>query len=101
MERKENGGRELNAVSLEERVSALEFAGDWLTDYLDGKIDYGAFSEGAIGCPAVEFFTMRAFEKLMSGRWKWKEGKKMSTLMIDIMLSDMVHWVRDWKNNGC
>ena len=54
----------MEAVSLEERMSALEFAGDWLTDYLDGKTDYGAFSEGAIGCPAVEFFTMRAYEKL-------------------------------------
>lgn len=87
-------------VSLEEKMEALDYVSNWLTATLMGHTSKGAFSEAALGCPAVEYFSMRAYEKLFSGKWKWKETKSLKTQLVDIAKSDMGHAVRDWVAKG-
>lgn len=86
----------------EERRGAMRMAGLWTSSELEGLTEYGAFSEQNLGLPAVEYFPLEAYKKLKdpNSKWKWREGVKLSTLMINIIRSDMQHVLRDYKLDG-
>ena len=77
-------------------------AGMWITGDLLGKTDEGAFSEAFLGEPAVEYFPKRTYTKLIDlhTKWHWKEGTKLSTLMINVIKSDMAHVQEKYKDLG-
>lgn len=76
--------------------------GLWASSELEGHTESGAFSEQNLGIPAVEYFPMKAYDKLSNPdcKWKWKEGTKLSTLFINVMRSDMAHTLRDYIEDG-
>lgn len=86
----------------EERRGAIRMAGLWTSTEVEGLTEYGAFSEQRLGVPAVEYFPREAYKKLKdpNSKWKWKEGVKLSTLMINIIKSDMAHVLRDYMLDG-
>lgn len=86
----------------EEKRGAFRMAGLWTSSELEGRTEKGAFSEANLGIPAVEYFPMRAYQTLKSRdcKWKWKEGVKLSTLMINVIKSDMAHVLRDYILDG-
>lgn len=92
----------LSEATQEERLEAFKMAGLWISTELEGRTEYGAFSEAHLGIPAVEYFPIKAFKtlKLPDCKWKWKEGVKLSTLMINVMRSDMAHELRDYMLDG-
>ena len=69
---------------------------------VEGLTEFGAFSEQNLGLPAVEYFPLKAYQTLKDPncKWKWKEGTKLSTLFINIIRSDMVHTLRDYRLDG-
>ena len=86
----------------EERQGAIRMAGLWTSTELEDLTEYGAFSEQRLGVPAVEYFPREAYKKLKdpNSKWKWKEGVKLSTLIINIIKSDMAHVLRDYMLDG-
>ncbi len=89
-------------ASPEEKRGAMRMAGLWISTEVEGLTEFGAFSEANLGIPAVEYFPLEAYRKLKdpNSRWKWKEGVKLSTLMINIIRSDMAHVLRDYMLDG-
>lgn len=81
---------------------AFKIASFWLTDVLEDCTEYGAFSEQNLGEPAIEYFPKRVFVTLTDPKckWKWKPGVKLSTLMINVIKSDMAHVMRDYMADG-
>lgn len=81
---------------------ALRMASYWLTDELEDCTEFGAFSEQNLGEPAIEYFPKRAYLTLKDPKckWHWKEGTKLSTLMINVIKSDMAHVLRDYHLDG-
>lgn len=92
----------LSEATKEERLDAFKMAGLWTSSELEGRTESGAFSEARLGIPAVEYFPMRAYKALKDPdcKWKWKEGTKLSTLMINYIKSDMAHHLRDYMLDG-
>ncbi|MCR5064923.1 MAG: hypothetical protein K6A67_04060 [Bacteroidales bacterium] len=92
----------LSQATPEELDGAFRMGALWATTELEGRTDSGAFSEAYLGVPAVEYFTMRAYQTLKSPncKWQWKEGTKLSTLFINVMKSDMAHTLRDYLADG-
>lgn len=92
----------LSEATPEELRQAFQMAGMWITGELLGKTDEGAFSEAYLGEPAVEYCPKRAFVKLKEPncKWHWKEGTKLSTLMINMIKSDMAHVEEKYKDLG-
>ena len=86
----------------EEKRGAFRMAGLWTSSELEGRTEKGAFSDANLGIPAVEYFPTRAYQTLKSRdcKWKWKEGVKLSTLMINVIKSDMAHVLRDYILDG-
>lgn len=81
----------------------MKVASLWLTDQLEGLTEYGAFSEAWLGEPAVSYLTKKAYLTLRDPncKWEWKEGTKLSTLIINVMRSQMGHVLRDYiDKNG-
>ncbi len=69
-------------------------AGLWITgELMNEQTEEGAFSEAFLGEPAVEYFPKQAYLRLTDpkSKWKWKEGTKLSTLMINVVKSEMGH----------
>ena len=81
---------------------AFKIASFWLTDVLEDCTEFGAFSEQNLGEPAIEYFPKRAYVTLTDPKckWKWKPGTKLSTLMINVIKSDMAHVMRDYMLDG-
>lgn len=81
---------------------AFKIASFWLTDELEDCTEFGAFSEANLGEPAIEYFPKRAYLSLKdpNSKWHWKEGTKLSTLMINVIKSDMAHMLRDYHLDG-
>lgn len=81
---------------------AFKIASFWLTDELEDCTEFGAFSEANLGEPAIEYFPKRAYLSLKdpNSKWHWKEGTKLSTLMINVIKSDMSHTLRDYHLDG-
>ncbi len=94
--------KHLSEASDEEMHEAFKMAGLWITSTMEDRTDSGAFSEANLGVPAVEYYSVRAYNTLKSPdcRWHWKKGTKLSTLMINVVKSDMAHTLRDYFNNG-
>lgn len=94
--------RPLSDASPEELREALKIASFWLTDALEDKVESGAFSEAYLGEAAINYFPKRAYKKLCDPdcKWKWKQGTKLSTLMINVIKSDMAHAIRDYMLDG-
>lgn len=85
--------KSLSEATPEEMKEAFLMAGLWITGDLMGKMEEGAYSEAFLGEPAVEYFPKLAYLKLSDPKtkWKWKEGTKLSTLMINVVKSEMGH----------
>lgn len=81
---------------------AFKIASYWLTDELEDCTEFGAFSEASLGEPAIEYFAKRAYMTLKDPdtKWHWKPGTKLSTLMINVIKSDMAHVLRDYHLDG-
>ena len=81
---------------------AFKIASFWLTDVLEDCTEFGAFSEQNLGEKAIEYFPKRAYVTLTDPKckWKWKPGTKLSTLMINVIKSDMAHVMRDYMLDG-
>lgn len=94
--------RPLSDATPEELREALKIASFWLTDALEDKVESGAFSEAYLGEAAINYFPKRAYKKLSDPdcKWKWKQGTKLSTLMINVIKSDMAHAIRDYMLDG-
>lgn len=92
----------LSEATPEELREAFRMASFWLTDKLADYDEVGAFSEANLGEPAIEFFPKRAYLTLVSPdcKWHWKQGTKLSTLMINVIRSDMAHVLRDYVLDG-
>lgn len=92
----------LSEATPEEMTMAFKMAGLWITGELIGQTEEGAFSEAFLGEPAVEYFPKRAFLKLNdpATKWRWKEGTKLSTLMINVMKSEMGHVLEKYEALG-
>ena len=94
--------RPLSSATAEERYRALELAAFWVTDEVEGHTESGAFSEAYLGEPARLYFPRKAYETLKNPncKWKWKEDTQLSTLMINVVKSDMAHKLREYKLDG-
>ena len=81
---------------------AIKMASYWLTDELDGHTEKGAFSVMNLGEEARQYFIKHAYIILMDPecKWKWKEGTKLSTLMINVVRSEMGHVLRKYHNQN-
>lgn len=81
---------------------AIKMASYWLTDELDGHTEKGAFSVMNLGEEARQYFIKHAYIILMDPecKWKWKEGTKLSTLMINVVRSEMGHVLRKYLNQN-
>lgn len=94
--------KSLSEATPGELREVFKIASFWLTDVLEDCTEFGAFSEQNLGEPAIEYFPKRAFVTLKDPKckWKWKEGAKLSTLMINVIKSDMAHVMRDYMLDG-
>ena len=86
----------------EEKREAWKMGALWASDELEGKTEYGAFSEANLGEDPIVYFPMRAYKTLKDPhcKWKWNPGTKLSTLFINVMKSDMAHTLRDYMLDG-
>lgn len=71
----------------------MRTASYWLTDQLEGHTEWGAFSEAYLGEPARRYFEKHAFDTLRAPncQWTWKEDVQLSSLIINVMRSEMGH----------
>lgn len=92
----------LSEASNEELLDAMELASYWLADQLEGRTNSGAFSAAFLGDEARLYFPAKALKTLKSPdcKWHWKEGTKLSTLVINVMRSDMAHELRRYIDLG-
>lgn len=92
----------LSDATPEEMQEAMQVASYWLADELEGHTESGAFSEAFLGDEARLIFIKKAYNTLKSPdcNWKWKEGTKLSTLMINVIRSDMAHELRRYIDQG-
>ena len=92
----------LSSATPEEKYRSMQLATYWVTDEVEGHTESGAFSEAYLGVPARLYFPVKAYEKLNDPncKWKWKEGTELSTLVINMVKSEMAHKVREYKMNG-
>ena len=92
----------LSDITPEELRGAMKIASYWLTDMLEGHTEKGAFSEMNLGEPARMYFTKQAYLTLKDPncKWKWKEGTKLSTLIMNVMRSEMGHVLRKYIIDG-
>lgn len=91
-------GRSIDDVRYAEQEATLYFLMGWLTRKLGDNIKTGAFSEEALGCKAVEYFSEIVMIKVFNGSWKWKEETKLTTLLCNCAKSEIAHWVRKWRS---
>jgi hypothetical protein len=85
---------------VKELTAAVEDISRWLTDYLRGRTQYGAFSMHVLGEEPVAYFTERAVLKFYEGTWKRKKNETLREILGRIVISDMGHALRDWEKNG-
>ena len=94
--------KSLSDATPEDFEEAMKIASYWLADELEGRTQNGAFSEEFLGDEARLIFIKKAYNTLKSAdcKWKWKEGTKLSTLMINVIRSDMAHELRRYIYQG-
>lgn len=92
----------LSAATPEEKREAFRLAALWTSVEVEDRTEVGAFSEQNLGVKAVEYFPLKAYQTLKDPncKWKWKEKSKLSTLMINVIKSDMAHVLRDYILDG-
>ena len=93
----------LSEATLEELTKAFKMAGLWITgELMNEQMQEGAFSEAFLGEPAVEYFPKQAYLRLTDPKckWKWKEGTKLSTLLINVVKSEMGHALERYEAQG-
>lgn len=85
--------KNLSDATQDEFEEAIEMASFWLTDWLDGYTERGAFSLANLGEEARIYFVRRAYIILKNPecKWKWREKTKLSTLFINVVRSEMGH----------
>lgn len=96
-------GRARGAMSpkeLKELAAAVEDLSKWLTDKLKGNTQYGAYSMSVLGEEAVTYFTERAVMTFFKGNWKRKKNETLREFLGRMVISDMGHAQRDYKNKG-
>ena len=94
--------KSLRDVTPEQWRKAMRTASYWLTDQLEGHTEWGAFSEAYLGEPARRYFEKHAFDTLRDPncQWTWREDVQLSSLIINVMRSEMGHKLRDYINDG-
>ena len=96
-------GRARGAMSpkeLKELAVAVEDLSKWLTDKLKGETQYGPYSMSVLGEEAVTYFTERAVMTFFKGNWKRKKNETLREFLGRMVISDMGHAQRDYKNKG-
>jgi hypothetical protein len=101
-EKVKRGGtrRVMSPQGLKELTAAVEDLSNWLTDKMKGKTQYGAFSMRVLGEEAVTYFTERAVMTFFKGNWKRKKNETLREFLGRMVISDMGHAQRDYKNKG-
>ena len=90
----------LSPQGIKEVIAAMEDISKWLTEYLKGKTQYGAFSMSALGEEPVTYFTERAVITFFEGTWKRRKNETTREFLGRIVISDMGHALRKWKKKG-
>jgi hypothetical protein len=90
----------MSPKELNELAAAVEDLSKWLTDKLKGNTQYGAYSMSVLGEEAVTYFTERAVMTFFKGNWKRKKNETLRELLGRMVISDMGHAQRDYKNKG-
>ena len=101
-EKVKRGGarRVMSPQGLKELTAAVEDLSNWLTDKMKGKTQYGAFSMRVLGEEAVTYFTERAVLTYFKGNWKRKKNETVRVFLGRMVMSDMGHALRDYKEKG-
>lgn len=66
----------MGTQGVKELTAAVEDLSKWLTEYLKGKTQYGAFSMSVLGEEPVTYFTERAVLKFFEGTWERKRTRR-------------------------
>ena len=74
---------------VKELTAAVEDLSKWLTEYLKGKTQYGAFSMSVLGEEPVTYFTERAVLKFVEGTWERKKNETLREILGRIVISDI------------
>lgn len=90
----------MSPQGLKELTAAVEDLSNWLTDKMKGKTQYGAFSMRVLGEEAVTYFTERAVLTYFKGNWKRKKNETLRVFLGRMVMSDMGHALRDYKEKG-
>lgn len=90
----------MSPKELNELAAAVEDLSKWLTDKLKGNTQYGAYSMSVLGEEAVTYFTERAVMTFFKGNWKRKKNETLREFLGRMVISDMGHAQRDYKNKG-
>lgn len=79
---------------------AESFSGvaDYLTRKLRGRTGHGPFSKAALGCKAVEFFSKRAYDKLVNGECYWPEDVDLTTQLCRIAKREIERMEQEWES---
>jgi hypothetical protein len=72
----------LEDIPLNEWTKAFSDLSDYLTRKLKGRIRKGPFSKDALGCPAVEYLSKRAYDMLLNRECRWPVGVSLTTQLI-------------------
>lgn len=90
----------MSPKELKELAAAVEDLSKWLTDKLKGETQYGPYSMSVLGEEAVTYFTERAVMTFFKGNWKRKKNETLREFLGRMVISDMGHAQRDYKNKG-
>jgi DNA-directed RNA polymerase specialized sigma24 family protein len=93
----------LAAVPQEEKDKAFKKLARWVHYFIirrgyDPK--KGPFSFDAMGGNAVDVICNECFEALFTGERHWKANYSLSTTLIDIATSKILHIIRDYERDG-
>lgn len=93
----------LLSVTPKEKKKALDCLSRWVTWEIKKRgfdTERGPFSFSAMGGSPVLMIVEECYEALFCGEWRWKEGRTLSSMLIEIAKSKMGHIVRDYYNAG-
>lgn len=71
--------------------------GDYLTRKLRGRTHSGPFSREALGCPAVEYLSKRAYDMLAAGECRWPDDVSLATQLIRNARREMHRLEQEWN----
>jgi len=92
----------LDNIPLDQWKKAFNELSDYLTDKLEGRIRNGPLSKSALGCPAVEYLSKKAYDMLVNGDCQWPAHVSLTTQLIRNANNEKDRLYAEWElqNNG-